>query len=102
MTIKKAQELVQTVEIEEVDVEEQQKRTELGLEGYKWKEEIVNYGGIKQIWLVVESEKRRKSDLEKLERQLKEVAQPNFSDSKTNEFSFQGLHTKSNTGTFFF
>jgi transposase len=71
MTIKKAQELVQTVEIEKVDAEEQKRRTELGLQGYKWKEEIVNYGGIKQIWLVVESKKRRTSDLEKLEKQLK-------------------------------
>ncbi|BAZ70889.1 transposase (plasmid) [Fischerella sp. NIES-4106] len=36
-----------------------------------WKEEIVNYGGIKQIWLIVESQKRRESDLERLDKKLK-------------------------------
>jgi len=67
MTIKKAKELVKTVEIENSAPEEK-------IEGYKWKEEIVNYGGIKQIWLVVESEKRHESDLEKLEKNLQKEA----------------------------
>ncbi|AVH62575.1 IS1634 family transposase [Nostoc sp. 'Peltigera membranacea cyanobiont' N6] len=71
MTIKRAKELVQSVEIEEIDSEEIEKRRILNLDGYKWKEEIVNYGGIKQIWLIVESQKRQKSDLEKLEKNLK-------------------------------
>jgi transposase len=71
MTIKRAKELVQSVEIEEIDSEEIEKRRTLNLDGYKWKEEIVNYGGIKQIWLIVESQKRKKSDLEKLEKNLK-------------------------------
>jgi len=71
MTIKRAKELVQSVEIEEVDSEEIEKRRYLNLDGYKWKEEIVNYGGVKQIWLIVESQKRQKSDLEKLEKNLK-------------------------------
>ena len=71
MTIKRAKELVQSVEIEEIDSEEIEKRRTLNLDGYKWKEEIVNYGGIKQIWLIVESQKRQKSDLEKLEKNLK-------------------------------
>ncbi|MBW4505906.1 MAG: IS1634 family transposase [Scytonematopsis contorta HA4267-MV1] len=71
MTIKKAQELVQSVEIEEISLEERDKRLSLNSDGYKWKEEIVNYGGIKQIWLIVESQKRRKSDLEKLDKKLK-------------------------------
>ena len=73
MTIKKAKELVQSVEIEEIEItsEERKKRAALNLDGYKWKEEIVNYGGIKQIWLIVESQKRRESDLEKLEKKLK-------------------------------
>jgi transposase len=43
----------------------------LKLEGYKWKEEIVDYGGIKQIWLIVESQNRKESDLEKLDKNLK-------------------------------
>ncbi len=71
MTIKKAKQLIQSVEIEEIDLEEIKKRADLNLDGYRWKEEIVNYGGIKQVWLVVESEKRKNSDLEKLEKKLK-------------------------------
>ncbi|KYC35144.1 transposase [Scytonema hofmannii PCC 7110] len=71
MTIKKAQGLVKFVEIEEISPEERDKRAALNLEGYKWKEEIVNYGGIKQIWLIVESQNRKISDLEKLEKKLK-------------------------------
>lgn len=73
MTIKKAKELVQSVEIEDIEItsEKRKKRVALNLEGYKWKEEVVTYGGIKQIWLIVESQKRRDSDLEKLEKKLK-------------------------------
>lgn len=71
MTIKRAKELVQSVEIGEINSEEREKRVALNLDGYKWKEEIVNYAGIKQIWLIVESQKRQKSDLEKLEKKLK-------------------------------
>ncbi len=70
MTLKKAKELVQNVEIEEITDEEKEKRSDLNLEGYTWKEEIVTYGGIKQTWLIVSSEKRQKSDLEKLEKKL--------------------------------
>ena len=70
MTIKKAKELVQNIEVEEVKDEDKEKRSELNLESYTWKEEIVTYGGIKQTWLIVLSEKRQKSDLEKLEKQL--------------------------------
>lgn len=58
MTIKRAKELVQSVDIEEISLEEREKRAAINLSGYKWKEEIVNSGGIKQIWLVVESQKR--------------------------------------------
>jgi transposase len=58
MTIKRAKELVQSIDIEEINLEEREKRAALNLDGYKWKEEIVNYGGIKQIWLIVESKKR--------------------------------------------
>ncbi len=71
MTIKKAQELVQSVEIEEIDVKEIERRAGLNLEGYRWKEEVVNYGGIKQIWLIVESQQRKESDLKKLDKKLK-------------------------------
>ncbi len=71
MTIKKAQELVQFVEIEEINPEEIKRRAALKLDGYKWKEEIVNYGGIKQMWLIVESQTRKESDLRKLDKKLK-------------------------------
>jgi len=63
MTIKQAQELVQCVEIEEISLEERERRAALNLGGYKWKSEIVSYGGIKQTWLIVESQKRKESDL---------------------------------------
>lgn len=71
MTIKKAKELVQNVEIEEITSDQEKKRSTLNLEGYRWKEEIVTYGGVKQVWLIISSEKRKKSDLEKLEKNLK-------------------------------
>lgn len=71
MTIKKAKELVKSVEIEEISTEEREKRAVQNLDEYKWKEEIVNYGGIKQIWLIVESQKRKESDLKKLDKKLK-------------------------------
>ena len=41
-------------------------------DGYTWKEQIVTYGGIKQVWLIVSSKKRQKSDLEKLDKKLKQ------------------------------
>lgn len=71
MTIKKAKGLVESVEIEEISTEEREKRAAQNLNEYKWKEEIVNYGGIKQIWLLIESKKRKESDLEKLDKKLK-------------------------------
>lgn len=71
MTIKKAQDLVQSVEIEEINLEEIERRAVLNLEGYKWKSEIVSYAGIKQTWLIVESQKRKDSDLDKLDKKLK-------------------------------
>lgn len=75
MTLKKAKELVQNVEIEEITDDERKKRSLLHLEGYAWKEEIVTYGGIKQTWLIVSSEKRQKSDWEKLEKKLKQESE---------------------------
>ena len=78
MTIKKAKELIESVELEEInkieniDNKERELIKKLQEQGYKWKEEKVNYGGIKQRWLIVESEQRKKSDWEKLEKKLKE------------------------------
>ena len=105
MTIKKAKELIQSVDIEEIDSEEKKKRAALNLDGYKWKEEIVNYGGIKQIWLVVESEKRKNSDLEKLEKKLKkekekvekllkELKKENFETPEQARYKLKGINKK--------
>ncbi|MFM6374235.1 MAG: IS1634 family transposase [Microcystis panniformis] len=110
MTIKKAKELVRNVEIEEIeeiDAEEKKKRIALKLEGYKWKEEIVNYGGVKQIWLIVESEKRQKSDLEKLEKKLKkeeiqvekllkELKRKEFANPEQARYKLKGINKKLN------
>lgn len=105
MTIKKAKELIQSVDIEEIDSEEREKRAALNLDGYKWKEEIVNYGGIKQIWLVVESEKRKNIDLEKLEKKLKkekekvekllkELKKENFETPEQARYKLKGINKK--------
>ena len=71
MTLKKAKELVQSVEMPEIELEEKKSRTALKLDGYEWKEEIVTYAGIKQTWLIVESATRKQSDLRQIESQLK-------------------------------
>ncbi len=105
MTIKKAQELVQTVEIEEIDVKEQERRASINLDGYRWKEEIVNYGGIKQIWLIVESQKRKKSDFEKIDKKqkqeknkveklLKELKKEDFETPEQAQYKLKGINKK--------
>ena len=65
MTINKAQELVPSVEIQEIDAKDKKRRAALNLDWYKWKSEIVSYGAIKQNWLIVESQKRKESYLDK-------------------------------------
>lgn len=40
------------------------------LPGYYYCERILNYGGIKQRWLIVESSERKNSDLRKLEKRI--------------------------------
>jgi transposase len=44
--------------------------TASSLEGYSWYEVSNNYAGIEQRWLVVESQKRKVSDLEKLRQKI--------------------------------
>jgi transposase len=105
MTIKKAQELVQSVEIEEIDEKEKERRASINLDGYNWKEEVVNYGGIKQIWLIVESQKRKESDLEKLDKKiqkekekveklLKELKKENFETPEQARYKLKGINKK--------
>jgi transposase len=40
------------------------------IEGYSWKEQVITYGEIKQRWLLVESQKRKESDLRKLSERM--------------------------------
>ncbi|BAY32827.1 transposase [Nostoc carneum NIES-2107] len=102
MTIKRAQELVQTVEIEEIDAKE---RESLNLDGYTWKSEIVNYGGIPQNWLIVESQKRKDSDLktldkklkkekEKVEKLLNEIKKEAFETPEQARYKLKGINKK--------
>ena len=72
-TIKKAQELVRLSEMPEINTLEKTTRKNLKLDGYEWKEEIVNYAGIKQTWLIVESRERKESDLRQLEKKIKKA-----------------------------
>lgn len=77
-TIKQARNLLEEGEIEEIEIssdleeEEKQRIIKHKEKGYKWREEKVTYGEIQQRWLIVESEKRKKSDYEKLELKLKQ------------------------------
>lgn len=64
MTIKKATEII-------VKVSQQNQWRQWEKSGYKYQEQKVNYHGIEQRWLVVESEKRLKSDLLKLEKNIR-------------------------------
>ena len=66
LTVKAAWKLVQEVSREELKASE--------LKGYSYKEVRKNYGGIEQRWLVVESEKRRESDLKKLNKNIHKEA----------------------------
>ncbi len=78
LTVKKARELTQKVDMENIEVTEKMSQIEkervkkLTQKGYKWKTEEVTYGGIKQRWLIVESAARRISDLEKLENKIEQ------------------------------
>jgi transposase len=41
--------------------------------GYSWCEQSINYGGIKQRWLVVESDERQASDLKRLAKNIQKA-----------------------------
>lgn len=105
MTIKRAQELVQTVEIEKIDAKERERREGLNLDGYTWKSEIVSYGGIPQNWLIVESQKRKDSDLKKLDKKLKkekekvekllnEIKKEEFETPEQARYKLKGINKK--------
>jgi transposase len=63
LSLKQAQQLASQLESTEF--------SDSSASGYHWSEHRINYGGVAQRWLVVESEPRRKSDLDKLEKNIK-------------------------------
>ena len=64
LSIKAAQHLVTEITEKELELSSENS-------GYSFVTKTSNYGGIKQRWLVVESEKRKKSDLKKLEKKFR-------------------------------
>ena len=111
LTIKKAKELIQTVDIEQKkpsqDIEEKEREIVLELEekGDRWKEEKVTYAGIVQRWLIGESEKRKKSDVQKLEltiekeskkaeKLLSELEKEEFEHSSQAQYKLKGINKK--------
>ena len=77
MTLKKAKEVIE-LDLDEVkispetDPEIQEITRILQEKGYKWLEQNVTYAGIKQRWLMVESESRKKSDIQKLKLKIEQ------------------------------
>ncbi len=62
LSLKQAKELVNNVD--------EKNLTHSTIEGYSWQEVESKYGGIEQRWLVVESQKRKESDLIKLSEKI--------------------------------
>lgn len=84
LTIKAAKKLVTEVEAEELKPCQQ--------EGYSYVEKEQNYGTIPQRWLVIESEKRRQSDLKQLEKKMSkeyEKHQKDLKELKSQKFACQ-------------
>ncbi len=67
LTIKEALQAEKQRLIDETQIEELTKST---VEGYSWLEVESNYGGIKQRWLIVESQKAKISDLKKIDKKI--------------------------------
>ncbi len=67
LSIKKAKELVKSVKKDSLE--------ESSSKSYNYYEQKMTYGGIEQRWILIESEERKKSDLEKIvEKKEKEAA----------------------------
>ncbi|MDJ0843883.1 MAG: IS1634 family transposase [Crocosphaera sp.] len=62
LSLGKAKELVNNVLEKEL--------TQSSIKGYSWKEELITYADIKPRWLLVESQKRKESDLKKLSERI--------------------------------
>jgi len=61
--------------------------------GYSYAEVKQKYGGIEQRWLVVESQKRRESDLKSLEKKIKKEL--GAIENKLKDLSYQNFACKS-------
>ncbi len=82
LSLKKAKELVDNVL--------EKKLNQSSIEGYSWKEQVITYGEIKQRWLLVESQKRKESDLKKLSERIekeKEKAEQNIKSLMKDKFT---------------
>ena len=62
LTNKKAKKEVETLKDKELKASEQ--------EGYRYKEKNVNHHGIEQRWQIIESEARKESDLDKIDKKI--------------------------------
>ena len=74
LTIKKAKNIIQKLDLttsNDFEEEEEELIQKLKEKGYKWQEVRENYAGVEQRWLIVESEARKKSDLENLKQRIK-------------------------------
>ena len=81
MTLKKTKEIIgsdlQKVKVyPETDPEIQEITRVFQKKGYKWLEQKVTYAGIKQRWLIVESTKRKQSDIQKLNLKIEQEKNP--------------------------
>jgi transposase len=81
LSIKLAKELIEKLEILPIEIGEDLSDKERDLrkksqeKGYKWVEKIVEYKGLTQRWLIVESAERRKSDIDKLQKKREKEQQ---------------------------
>jgi transposase len=73
LSIKQARELVETT----VELQESK------LKGYATTESTSEYGGVSQRWILVESQARRKSDIEKLDKKLEQIRNKCHQDLQT-------------------
>ncbi len=75
LSLGKAKELVNNVLDKEL--------TQSSIEGYSWKEQLITYGDIEQRWLLVESQKRKESDLKKLSERIEKEKEKADKDIKS-------------------
>ena len=75
LSLGKAKELVNNVLEKEL--------TQSSIKGYSWKEELITYADIKQRWLLVESQKRKESDLKKLSERIEKEKEKAHKDIKS-------------------